>query len=115
MKKTITVDGKEYVLRASGLTPLLYHNEFGDDFMNDLASLTQTFEKDGSFPPDLLIKAGKIAYILNKQGDPEQPDSFEEWLDQFETFSIMEAFPQIMELLALNNKSTSKPKKETAR
>lgn len=114
MKKIITVDGKEFTLRASGLTPLLYHNEFGDDFMNDLASLTTSYEESGSFAPDLLIKAGKIAYVLNKQGDPEQPNTFEEWLDQFETFSIIEAFPQIMELLALNNKSTSTPKKETA-
>ena len=115
MKKTITVDGKELVMRASGLTPVLYLNEFGDDFMNDLASLANKIDSEDGLPPNMLVKAGKIAYILNRQGDPSQPDNFEEWLDQFETFSIMEVFPQILELLSLNNQQKSKSKKANGR
>ena len=116
MEKIITVEGKDLKFKATGATPIFYKDKFGDDMLVDIASLTQGFDaKSQTMPPQLIEKFGKIAYIMHKQGDPEQPDDWIEWLDQFEMFSIVEILPQIMELWALNNKQTSVPKKETAR
>ena len=39
-----------------------------------------------------------IAYIMAKHADPTIPDSPEEWLDAFSTFSIYQVLPKIIEL-----------------
>ena len=39
-----------------------------------------------------------IAYIMAKHADPTIPDSPEEWLDEFSTFSIYQVLPKIIEL-----------------
>ena len=36
-----------------------------------------------------------IAYIMAKHADPSIPDSPEEWLDNFSTFSIYQILPQL--------------------
>ena len=53
-----------------------------------------------------------IAYLMNKHGDPSQPDDVYEWLDQFDAFNIYEILPEILELWNLNNKGTSVSKKK---
>ena len=116
MKKTITIDGKECHFRASGATPIFYKNKFNDDLLVDMNKVVKEFDPKGeSIPANVIEKFGHIAYIMHKQGDPEQPDDFIEWLDQFEMFSIMEVLPEILELWGMNTKQTSTPKKENAR
>ena len=39
-----------------------------------------------------------IAYTMAKHADPSIPDSPEEWLDEFSTFSIYQVLPKIIEL-----------------
>lgn len=51
------------------------------------------------------------AYIMARQYDPSVPDTPEEWLENFTTFSIYEILPEILELWAINNKTTATPKK----
>ncbi len=46
-----------------------------------------------------------IAYIMTKHADPSIPDSPEEWLDEFSTFSIYQVLPKIIELCGLNVQS----------
>ena len=52
-----------------------------------------------------------VAFIMARQYDQNIPDTVDAWLDQFETFSIYEIFPEILSLWNMNNKTTSKPKK----
>ena len=116
MQKNIQIDGKEYKFKASAATLVFYKNKFGADLLVDMNSIIKNFDPKGeSMPADIAEKFGRIAYIMNKQADPEQPDSWEEWLDQFEMFSIIEIFPQILELWNLNTAQSSKPKKDSAR
>lgn len=116
MQKVITIDGKEYKFKASGATPIFYKNRFGADLLVDMNLIIKNFDPKGeTMPADVIEKFGRIAYIMNKQADPEQPDSWEDWLDQFEMFSIIEILPQILELWNLNTAQTSKPKKDSAR
>jgi len=53
-----------------------------------------------------------VAYIMAKHADSKQPSTPEEWLDQFNTFSIYEVLPQILELWNLNVHTESESKKK---
>lgn len=115
MEKVIEHEGKKLKFKATGATPIFYKDKFGGDLLVDLQKVTNNFKDSDTMPPDVLEKFGRIAYIMNKQGDPEQPDDFIEWLDQFEMFAIIEILPQVLELWGMNAATTSKPKKEDAR
>ena len=43
-----------------------------------------------------------IAYVMAKHADANIPDTPEEWLDGFNTFSIYQVLPQLIELWGLN-------------
>ena len=56
-----------------------------------------------------------IAYIMAKHADPVVPASPDEWLEQFNTFSIYEILPQLIDLWGLNVETQIKSKKNIAR
>ncbi len=45
-----------------------------------------------------------IAYTMAKHADPQIPNEVDEWLDGFNTFSIYQVLPQLIELWGLNVK-----------
>lgn len=53
-----------------------------------------------------------IAFIMAKHADPSIPDTPEEWLDNFNTFSIYQVLPQLIELWGLNVKTDVEAKKK---
>ena len=55
-----------------------------------------------------------IAFIMAKHADPSIPDTPEEWLDNFNTFSIYQVLPQLIELWGLNVKTDVESKKKFA-
>ena len=52
---------------------------------------------------------------MAKHADPSIPDTPEEWLDSFNTFSIYQVLPQIIELWGLNTQTDVQAKKNFAR
>ena len=53
-----------------------------------------------------------IAYIMAKHADLENvPDNPDEWLEAFNTFSIYEVLPQLIELWGLNVETQAESKK----
>ena len=56
-----------------------------------------------------------ISYIMARHADPTVPDSPEEWLERFNTFSIYQVLPQIIELWGLNLQTDVESKKNFAR
>jgi hypothetical protein len=52
-----------------------------------------------------------IAYVMAKHADGSIPDTPEEWLDEFNTFSIYQVLPKIIELWGLNVRSDVEAKK----
>lgn len=52
-----------------------------------------------------------IAYVMAKHADSTIPDSPEEWLDNFGTFSIYQVLPQLIELWELNTQTEIQSKK----
>ena len=51
---------------------------------------------------------------MAKHADNSIPDTPEEWLDEFSTFSIYQILPQIIELWGLNNQMLVQSKKNFA-
>ncbi len=39
-----------------------------------------------------------IAFIMAKHADPTIPDTVEDWLDDFNTFSIYQVLPELIDL-----------------
>lgn len=104
--KTIEVDGKEVQFRASAAIPRLYRNKFHRDIYKDLNELQKGIDESDAESSNLdtfsLELFENIAWLMAKHQDPDVPDTPEDWLDQFNTFSIYEILPQIIELWGLN-------------
>ena len=104
--KTIYVDGKQVMFRASAAIPRLYRNNFHRDIYRDLNELQKGIDdsdaENSSLDTFSLELFENIAWLMAKHADKTVPDSPEEWLDEFGTFSIYEFLPQIIELWGLN-------------
>lgn len=55
-----------------------------------------------------------ITFVMAKHADPNIPDTPEEWLDEFNTFSIYQVLPQLIELWVLNVKTDVEAKKTSS-
>ena len=104
--KKIEIDGKEVLFRASAAIPRLYRIKFRRDIYKDLAQLEKAVDEnvaDGSMLDTFSLELFEnIAYMMAKHADPNIPDTPEEWLEEFNTFSIYQVLPQIIELWGLN-------------
>ena len=104
--KKIEIDGKEVLFRASAAIPRLYRIRFRRDVYKDLALLEKAVDnstEEGSMLDTFSLELFEdLSYIMAKHADPTIPDTPEEWLDQFNTFSIYQVLPQIIELWGLN-------------
>ena len=116
IKKEIEIDGKLVPFRASATVPRLYRAYFQRDIFRDMSQLEKTMGKadESDIPLNDLEMFENIAYIMAKHADPTQPDTPEEWLDQFDTFSIYVVLPKILELWNLDNKTMVESKKKLA-
>ena len=115
VKRNIEIDGKEVAFKASAAIPRIYRLKFGRDIYRDLASLEKSVgeNEEGESNLDLfsLEMFENIAYVMAKHADPSIPDSPEEWLDEFNTFSIYQVLPKLIELWGMNIKTDVEAKK----
>lgn len=116
IKKNILVDGIEVPFKASAAVPRLYRLKFGRDIYKDFAALQKSVSEGDSENSGLDIESlevfENIAYIMAKHADPENvPDNPDEWLEAFNTFSIYEVLPQLIELWGLNVETQAESKK----
>ena len=116
--KKITIDDKEVAFKASAAIPRIYRLKFQRDIYKDLHSLEKALgdSKEDNSNLDLfsLEMFENIAYIMAKHADGTIPDTPEEWLDDFNTFSIYQVVPQLIELWGLNVKTDVEAKKNFA-
>jgi hypothetical protein len=112
MERTIHIDNKDVKFKATGATVRIYREHFGRDFFADFQQLQADTEKGGALQVDTLLIFENIAHTMAKQADPEVPDDPDEWLDQFEMFSIYIALPQLIELWNLSSLPTAQSKKK---
>lgn len=106
LEKTVTIGDKEVKFRSSATIPRLYRIKFKRDIFKDLSKLEASYSKkkneDGSFAIEDLEIFENVAYIMAYHADPTIPDNIDDWLDQFEMFSIYEVLPEILELWGSN-------------
>lgn len=121
MERTLSISGKEIKLKSTAGTMMRYRNNFNRDFLKDLINLQEKLkdrtENGTQFQAVDLDIFEKIAWCMAKTADDSIPQ-IENWLDQFETFDIMQVLPQIMELLVGNMEqvnNTQSKKKDTGK
>ena len=116
MTRNITIDEKEVAFKASAAIPRIYRLKFGRDIYRDLAALEKNVGEieEGKSHLDLvsLEMFENIAYIMAKHADPTIPNTPEEWLDEFNTFSIYQILPQLIDLWGLNVQTDAEAKKK---
>ena len=119
MTKKIEIDGKQVPFRASAAIPRIYRMKFHRDIYKDLSALEKSIgsgdEETSNLDLFSLEMFENIAFIMAKHADPAIPDTPEEWLDEFNTFSIYLVLPKLIELWGLNVKTDVEAKKNFAR
>lgn len=118
MKQNIEIDGKQVAFKASAAIPRIYRMKFHRDIYKDLRSLEKSVgdgsEESSNLDMFSLEMFENIAYIMAKHADPSIPDSPEDWLDSFNTFSIYQILPQLIQLWGLNTQTEVDAKKNFA-
>lgn len=120
MTKKINIDGKDVMFKASAAIPRIYRLKFHRDIYKDLRDLEKAVDSSSEEQSSLdlfsLEMFENIAFVMAKHADPSAvPDSPEEWLDEFNTFSIYQVLPEIIELWGLNVQSEVESKKNFAK
>lgn len=128
VQKTVEIDGKEVTFKASAAIPRLYRVKFRRDIFKDMNDLMKDIkanqkaaqekaDKEDDEEPESTLSIESleifenIAYMMAKYADPNVPDNIDEWLDQFETFSIYMVMPKIVELWGMNVEQQAESKK----
>ena len=133
LKREIEIDGRLIPFRASATVPRLYRAKFKHDIFRDLAKLEQSYkaiankQEKQSEDTDAALENTEvffnvadlelfenIAYIMAFHADHNIPPTVEDWLDEFDVFSIYEVLPQLLELWGENIATEIKSKKELA-
>nr|DAW29176.1 MAG TPA: tail assembly chaperone protein [Caudoviricetes sp.] len=118
MTRKIEIDGKEVLFKASAAIPRIYRIKFHRDIYKDLSALEKAIDKNSEEGSTLdtfsLEMFENIAYIMAKHADSTIPDTPEEWLDEFNTFSIYQVLPKLIELWGLNVQTNVTAKKNLA-
>jgi hypothetical protein len=101
--------------KASAAIPRIYRLKFQRDIYKDLRSLEKSIgdgnEENSNLDLFSLEMFENIAYVMAKHADGSIPDTPEEWLDGFNTFSIYQVLPELIELWGLNVQTDIEAKK----
>ena len=119
MIKNIKIDGKQVAFKASAAIPRIYRMKFQRDIYKDLKALEKSIGNNSEESSNLdmfsLEMFENIAFVMAKHADASIPNTPEEWLDGFNTFSIYQVLPQLIELWGLNVQTDVEAKKNCAR
>ena len=106
LSKTVKIGDRDVTFKSSAAIPRLYRIKFKRDIFKDLSRLEKSYQKREDGGEQLEIEDLEIfenvAYIMALHADPKIPDNINDWLDQYEMFSIYEVLPEILELWGSN-------------
>jgi hypothetical protein len=92
--------------------------KFRRDIFRDLSKLEKSYKDRDDGTKELEIEDLEIfenvAYIMAFHADPTIPGTIDEWLDEFDMFSIYEVLPEILELWGSNLFTDVSAKKNVA-
>lgn len=117
--RKIEIDGQEVAFKASAAIPRIYRLKFQRDIYKDISALEKSIDESDPENSTLdtfsLEMFENIAFVMARHADANIPDTVEDWLDNFNTFSIYQVLPQLIELWGLNIKTDAEAKKNFAR
>ena len=119
LEKVVTIGDRQIRFRSSAAIPRLYRIKFKRDIFKDLTRLEKTYREKArerttdnpdtgdavqgsTFEVEDLEIFENVAYIMALHADQTVPGTIDEWLEQFEMFSIYEILPEILELWGSN-------------
>lgn len=115
MERVINISGKDVKFKATAGTLARYRMYFKRDLLKDLMKLSKKLEKikdsDEQFEMLDLEVFEYIAWTMAKTADNNIP-ALENWLDDFDTFSIIQILPEIIQLMTDNMSQESESKKK---
>ena len=107
----ISSAGNQVEFKASAAIPRIYRNRFGRDVYKDLATLSDavgTNDQEASNLDNFSLEMFEdLAFVMYAAAHPDEHyDSPDEWLDNFQTFSIYQILPSLIDLWGMNTKTT---------
>ena len=107
IEKTVSIGDQQVKFRSSASVPRLYRIKFKRDIFKDLSRLEQSSKDKGGENGSMMEIEDleifeNVAYIMAFHADPTIPGTIDEWLEQFEMFSIYEILPEILDLWGTN-------------
>ncbi len=103
LEKTVKVGEVDVKFKSSATIPRLYCIKFKRDIFKDLSKLEKSYKtSEGSFEIENLEIFKNVAYIMAYHADKSIPSSIDNWLEDFEMFSVYEILPEILELWGVN-------------
>lgn len=116
LQKTVKIGEQDVTFKSSAAIPRMYRGIFKRDIFKDMTKLQSVFaeniDKDRStMEVEDLELFENVAYIMARHANPNIPDTIDEWLEQFEMFSIYQILPEILELWGDNAFADVKAKK----
>lgn len=121
MEKTINIGGKEVKLKANAMQAIIFRSNFGRDILEVQASLMKLIDLNNDKTPFNLdglkyldsVGIVQIIWTMAKAADNTIPP-LEQWLEEFETFPIMDVFLDAYDLILANFTSITKIKNAKA-
>lgn len=126
VERIVTIDGKEWHLKANALIPRMYRFKFGSDLMSDMLRLQQKMSKlekaklskeereaEQFSAADLTTFENTAWCFIKAAGVEDVGDSPDEWLETLDSmFSVYEVLPVLLEMWTESTKTTSVPVKK---
>lgn len=125
MEKTLTIDGEKIKFKSSGAVPLRYKAQFQRDYFADIYKLMDLVDGevenlDDIKPEDINIANldfdvfYRVVWTLAKTADKDVPDLMS-WLDEFDSFPIVEVTVELMDIIAASIQTKKKPQAQGKR
>lgn len=118
MERTIKLGGVPCKMKTSAALPREYRRQFNRDIFSDFAEFVIIEAVEAEDDKQMIrIKdftgLENLAYAMHKHGDPSQPETVEEWLEQFDDpYAIINAVGEIVGLWLNETATTSEPQKK---
>ena len=118
MEKIIKIGGKDCRLKTSAALPREYRNRFQRDIFEDFNLIVEANAPDHTTEAEMRAAdlAEEITYAMHKYGDPTQPETVTDWLEQFDDAgAVYNAWPEVVALWINENKTVNEPQKKRDR
>ena len=105
MIKTIKIDGRDVKLKATGATPVIFQEFFGEDLLLELNG--KFLSEDTSTQSTATKTINQLCFVMNKQAEGLSFSDFNnmgieaymEWLDSFSFGGLVEASLDVIRVL----------------